>query len=299
MNLKKKQSFLALLLALALLLSGCTGAIGSSQNSSGEQVTNAEVISLKELPEYDGEPYVIVNGNQPDFTREQKQSTEAFENYSELDELGRCGMAFANICKELMPTEERQPIGQVRPSGWHTVKYNGLVDGNYLYNRCHLIAFQLAGENANEKNLITGTRYFNVEGMLPFEEMVGDYVRENGNHVLYRVAPIFEEDNLVASGVQMEAWSVEDEGEGICFNIYCYNVQPGVEINYLDGSSNLKESDGDDGETTYILNTNTKKFHRTSCASVEDISKKNKKTVIKSREQLISDGYSPCGNCNP
>lgn len=298
-NLKKKQSFLALLLALALLLSGCTGAIGSSQNSSGEQVTNAEVISLKELPEYDGESYVIVNGNQPDFTGEQKQSTEAFETYSKLDELGRCGVAFANICKELMPTEERQPIGQVRPSGWHTVKYNGLVDGNYLYNRCHLIAFQLAGENANEKNLITGTRYFNVEGMLPFEEMVGDYVRETGNHVLYRVAPIFEEDNLVASGVQMEAWSVEDEGEGICFNIYCYNVQPGVEINYLDGSSNLKESDGDDGETIYILNTNTKKFHRTSCGSVEDISKKNKKTVTKSREQLISDGYSPCGNCNP
>ncbi|MGN0311806.1 MAG: DNA/RNA non-specific endonuclease [Lachnospiraceae bacterium] len=299
MNLKKKQSFLALLLALALLLSGCAGAIGSSQNASGGQGNDVESISLEELPVFNGEPYVVVNGNQPDFTGEQKQSTAAFENYSELDELGRCGVAFANICKELMPTEERQPIGQVRPSGWHTVKYNGLVDGNYLYNRCHLIAFQLAGENANEKNLITGTRYFNVEGMLPFEEMVGDYVRETGNHVLYRVTPIYEENNLVASGVQMEAWSVEDEGEGICFNVYCYNVQPGVEIHYLDGSSNLKESDGDDGETIYILNTNTKKFHRTSCASVEDISKKNKKTVTESREQLVSDGYSPCGNCNP
>lgn len=194
-------------------------------------------VSLADIPDYDGTPYIQLEKNIPDFTEDEKKNTEAFETYSELDSLGRCGQAYANICPEIQPTEERGEIGSVRPSGWHTVKYNDLIDGNYLYNRCHLIAYCLAGENANEKNLITGTRYLNTEGMLPFEEMVNDYVDKTGNHVLYQVTPIFEGDNLVASGVEMEGWSVEDAGTGICFHVYCYNVQPGIEINYADGTS--------------------------------------------------------------
>jgi DNA-entry nuclease len=256
-----------------------------------------------------------------------------FETYSDLDELGRCQAAFANICKELMPTEERGQIGQIRPSGWQTVKYNGYVDGNYLYNRCHLIGYQLAGENANEKNLITGTRYLNVEGMLPFENEVADYIDENPkNHVLYRVTPMFTDDNLLADGVLMEAYSVEDSGAGVEFCVFCYNVQPGILIDYANGDSSLDEdytgeyfvggsysvksvnSDDDndenssvaeasDNETademTYIINTNTGKFHYPDCKSVKQMSEKNTKEVTASRDTLIDKGYSPCGNCKP
>ncbi len=192
-------------------------------------------VSLEDIPAYSGEPYVILNDNWPDFDAEDL-TTEPFELYSELDYLGRCGVAYANICLEIMPTEPREEIGQVKPSGWHTAKYE-CVEGKYLYNRCHLIGYQLAGENANKQNLITGTRYMNVDGMLPFENMVDSYVEETGNHVLYRVTPIFDGGNLVASGVQMEALSVEDEGEGLCFNVYIYNVQPGVSIDYATGDS--------------------------------------------------------------
>ena len=192
-------------------------------------------MSVEDIPAYSGEPYVILNDNWPDFDAEDL-TTEPFELYSELDYLGRCGMAYANICLEIMPTEPREEIGQVKPSGWHTAKYE-CVEGKYLYNRCHLIGYQLAGENANKQNLITGTRYMNVDGMLPFENMVDSYVEETGNHVLYRVTPIFNGGNLVASGVQMEALSVEDEGEGLCFNVYIYNVQPGVSIDYATGDS--------------------------------------------------------------
>ena len=193
---------------------------------------------LDEIPEFDeSTPYVTINNNIPEFD-EEDLTTESFEKYSELDELGRCGVAFANIGLDTMPTEERESIGQVKPSGWQTVKYD-CVDGKYLYNRCHLIGYQLTAENANKKNLITGTRYLNVDGMLPFENQVADYVEDTGNHVLYRVTPIFEGDNLVASGVQMEAKSVEDNGEGICFNVYVYNCQPGIEIDYSTGESKL------------------------------------------------------------
>ena len=192
-------------------------------------------VTIAEIPEYAGEPYVVLQDNWPDFNAEDL-TTEAFETYSELDELGRCGVAYANICLEIMPTEPRGEIGQVKPTGWHTVKYD-CVDGKYLYNRCHLIGYQLAGENANRKNLITGTRYLNVTGMLPFENMVDNYVEETENHVLYRVTPVFDGGNLVASGVQMEAFSVEDEGEGVCFNVFVYNVQPGVVIDYATGES--------------------------------------------------------------
>ena len=186
-----------------------------SENGLPRAIQTGTPVSLADIPAYDGTSYIQLENNMPDFTEEEKKSTEAFERYSDLDSLGRCGQAYANICPELQPTEERGTIGNVRPSGWHTVKYNDLIDGNYLYNRCHLIAYCLAGENANEKNLITGTRYLNVDGMLPFEEKVDAYVKETGNHVLYRVTPIFEGDNLVASGVEMEGCSVEDEGAGI------------------------------------------------------------------------------------
>lgn len=211
-------------------------------------------ITLDNLPAYSDSPYVELNNNKPIFTKSQKRSKKAFEKYSELDELGRCGVAFANICTKLMPTEDRGSIGMVKPSGWQTVKYMGVVDGNYLYNRCHLIGYQLAGENANEKNLITGTRYLNVEGMLPFENKVADYIESHKkNHVLYRVTPIYEGDNLVASGVQMEAYSVEDKGMGICFNVYCYNVQPEIIIDYSNGKSRLA-----DNRVTYIGLSDTK-----------------------------------------
>ena len=186
----------------------------------------ASNVELADIPAYSGSAYCEINGNVPGFA-DDELVTDVFENYSDLDSLGRCGVAYANICKEIMPTEERGAIGMVKPSGWHTVKYNDRIDGNYLYNRCHLIGYQLAGENANEKNLITGTRYLNVTGMLPFENEVADYVESTGNHVLYRVTPIFDGDNLVASGVQMEAESVEDKGAGVSFNVYVYNVQPG------------------------------------------------------------------------
>lgn len=207
----------------------------SSGKPQDELVNNNSYVSLDAIPAYDGKAYVAVNNNEPFFT-DSDMTTTAFENYSDLDSLGRCGVAYANICKEIMPTEKRGKIGMIKPSGWHTVKYDVIKD-RYLYNRCHLIGYQLAGENANPKNLITGTRYLNVEGMLPFENLVADYVNNTGNHVLYRVTPMFSGSNLVANGVLIEAKSVEDNGGGILFNVYCYNVQPGVGINYENGDS--------------------------------------------------------------
>ena len=200
---------------------------------------NQATVTLDDIPAYSGEPYIVISDNQPDFTLDDF-TLEAFEEYSELDYLGRCGVAYANICMELMPTEPRGEIGMIKPSGWQTAKYD-IVDGKYLYNRCHLIGFQLAGENANERNLITGTRYMNVDGMLPFENMVADYVEETGNHVLYRVTPIYSGSDLVAYGVLMEAISVEDEGEGVCFCVFVYNVQPGITIDYTTGDNWLTE----------------------------------------------------------
>lgn len=217
-----------------------SGALGSTDNADAgkpqdDLVNNNTYVSLDAIPAYDGKAYVAVNNNEPFFT-DNDMTTTAFENYSDLDSLGRCGVAYANICKEIMPTEKRGKIGMIKPSGWHTVKYDVIKD-KYLYNRCHLIGYQLAGENANPKNLITGTRYLNVEGMLPFENLVADYVNNTGNHVLYRVTPMFSGSNLVANGVLIEAKSVEDNGGGILFNVYCYNVQPGVGINYENGDS--------------------------------------------------------------
>ena len=219
---KKKLSLLVLFLIVALVYTFMADEGGRHYSES-----------LNDIPDVSPDAYVVVNDNVPEFTEEDITS-KAYEFYSELDSLNRCGYAMACVGRELMPTEERGSIGQVKPSGWHTVKYD-FVDGKYLYNRCHLIGFQLTGENANEKNLITGTRYMNVEGMLPFEDLVADYVRSTGNHVLYRVTPVFDGENLVARGVQMEGWSVEDEGDGVCFNVYAYNAQPGVTIDYATG----------------------------------------------------------------
>ena len=373
----KRKFYTALyVVVFALVLSGCSlsgiadgsksavnGNLASDEVTTvSEQVTSAETttvsdiggaadastegkaasnMELADIPAYSGSAYCEMNGNVPAFG-DDELVTDAFENYSDLDSLGRCGVAYVNICKEIMPTEERGAIGMVKPSGWHTVKYNDRIDGNYLYNRCHLIGYQLAGENANEKNLITGTRYLNVTGMLPFENEVADYVESTGNHVLYRVTPIFDGDNLVASGVQMEAESVEDKGAGVSFNVYVYNVQPGVLIDYATGDSEAdpgyvvpgentsSDVSGEDGgqaaeagtseetqnieskaddtseaqteaanEDTYIVNTNTGKFHKPSCKSVKQMKESNKSERTATRDELISEGYEPCKNCNP
>ena len=219
----------------------------TTEATTESAIEKNETVTLEDIPPYFDKAYIEINGNQPSFTYEEKKRTDAFEEYSSLDSKGRCGVAYANICKEIMPTEERGEIGDIKPTGWHTVKYPEVIEDNYLYNRSHLIAFSLAGENANVKNLITGTRYLNQETMQIFELRVLDYVRANeDSHVLYRVTPMFEGDNLLATGVQMEGWSVEDEGKGICFNVFCYNVQPHIVIDYATGDSHL----ADDAVTT-------------------------------------------------
>ncbi len=290
----------AFLLLLALLFGGC------SYNQPGLdtqaiQENTQKSYELTDIPAYAGNSFVILDDNKPAFSKKDRERTDAFETYSDLDELGRCGVAYANICKELMPTEERGAIGMVKPTGWHTVKYDN-VEGKYLYNRCHLIGYQLAGENANEKNLITGTRYLNVTGMLKFEDQVADYVNETNHHVLYRVTPVFEGDNLVASGVEMEAYSVEDKGEGVSFHVFLYNVQPGITIDYATGESWLDDSKTtEDNEKTlnYVLNTNTHKFHKGNCESVRDIADSNKEVYTGNRGDLINMGYEPCKRCKP
>ena len=316
-----------LLLTFALFLTACgTGgadaqsasygnsqaAVVEKQSGSGENESAAggsqEPVSatLDNIPVYSGIPYVVIDDNEPDFT-EDELTDQSYESYSDLDELGRCGVATSSIGTDLMPTGKRGKIGQVKPSGWQTIKFDN-VDGKYLYNRCHLIGYQLTAENANEKNLITGTRYMNVDGMLPFENMVADYIKETDNHVMYRVTPVFEGENLVASGVLMEAESVEDHGEGVKFNVYVYNVQPGITIDYATGKAVLSDEDASAGtgktsgnteKKTYVLNENTKKFHTSECSGVKDIKEGKKKTFTGSREELIKEGYSPCGRCKP
>lgn len=249
MNKREKKKLKKLIIGLIIII--CASIItyispkieNIEDNQTTKNISDVSSFDLSSIPEYTDNPYVYINNNIPNF-REEEYTTKSFEKYSKLDDLGRCGVAYANICKEIMPKkdEKRESISEIKPSGWKNVKYDGIIDGNYLYNRCHLIGWQLAGENANKQNLITGTRYMNVEGMLPFENLVDDYIEKNeNNHVLYRVTPIFKEKNLVASGVQMEAYSIEDNGKGIQFNIYVYNVQPGIEINYLTGESKLKK----------------------------------------------------------
>lgn len=267
---------------------------------TGEQAARGEAA---DIPDYSDAPYVVLQENLPDFSAEALPE-DSFEQYSRLDSLGRCGKAYACIGLDLMPNEKRGSIGSVKPSGWQTTKYDE-IDGKYLYNRCHLIGYQLSGENANEKNLITGTRYMNVEGMLPFENLVADYVKETGNHVLYRVTPWFTGDNLVADGVEMEAMSVEDAGEGVLFHVFVYNVQPGITIDYATGDSHRAkavEKDRDSTETqekTYILNVNSRKFHRPDCSGAATIAETNKQTYTGKRDDLLKAGYTPCGTCKP
>lgn len=337
-NKLNKLITLMILLSLVLSLAGCTGTDTHNNDSNATVVvgdTESFESGLEEIPSdesikntknynyedtswnelgidvYKGNPYVTVNSGNPFFTSEDKANTEAFEIYSELDSLERCGVAYANICEELMPTEDRGAIGQVKPSGWQSIKYD-IVDGKYLYNRCHLIGFQLAGENANELNLITGTRYLNIDGMLDHENMIADYVKSTGNHVLYRVTPMYKGDNLVASGVLMEAYSVEDSGDGLKFCIYAYNVQPGVQIDYATGKSSLigdvievedtsvlknyvENSDG----TIYTVNIETKKFHYEDCGIAIKTKDENKESYNGTIDWLLDNGYEPCGKCKP
>ena len=299
----KELRILALLLALVIAVSSLAG---------------CDLLPLENWGENPEEPYIVLNDNVPYFTADEI-TTDAYEKYAELDSLGRCGVAEACVGTELMPKadEERESISSVTPSGWEQAKYDAeLVEGGYLYNRAHLIGWQLTAENANKKNLITGTRYFNVDGMLPFENLVADYVRETGNHVMYRITPDFEGNNLVATGVTMEAYSVEDNGDGVQFCVYVYNFQPGILIDYATGKSRLDDGTkipdtsteddekGDTGaddstESTYILNTSSKKFHDPDCAGAKTMKEENKQTYTGPREDLINEGYSPCGTCKP
>lgn len=330
--MKNKELRISIIIALFILGLGIPGCEVIHNDSQSAVYTQGNIVGADFSDGHSKEPYVEINGNMPVFS-EDEIATESYEQYSELDDLGRCGAALACVGIDLMPVEERGNIGQIRPSGWHTVKYDE-VDGKYLYNRCHLIGYQLSGENANEKNLITGTRYLNVTGMLPFEDMVADYVMETHNHVMYRVTPVFEEDNLLASGVQMEGYSVEDSGEGISFNVFVYNRQPGIVIDYETGESYLDESyspeepesgDGQpenrEGDVTeareaavdfldeeaiasgsvyhYVVNINTMRFHLPDCDSVNQVKEDNRKYYGGTREQLIETGYVPCGKCKP
>lgn len=283
---KYATSLFAVLAAIMILFAGCTAPSGESGTA------NADTTQSTVQTQRQSDGGVTLSND----------STKSYESYGELDKYGRCTMCIASVGTDLMPTEERGAIGSIKPTGWHTVKYSN-VDGKYLYNRCHLIGYQLSGENANAKNLITGTRYLNIDGMLPFENEVGEYVKETDNHVLYRVTPIFVDDELVARGVLMEGYSVEDGGKGICYNVFCYNNQPGISIDYKTGESSAQSSsdtfDNQSTVGTYIVNTNTKKFHKTTCSSVQSIKEKNKKKYTGNRENLINNGYSPCKKCKP
>ena len=321
--------FLAVLIALSPL-AGCSSepsadadsAVRTEQQEAKEPVDEREQDSGRDaspepedaaapvpfdpsqIPAYSGSPYAVVSDNAPSFGEEDRAA--APETYAPLDSLGRCGTAMAVVSRDTIPTEERGSIGMVKPSGWHTVRYDDLISDRYLYNRCHLIGYQLTGENANERNLITGTRYMNVEGMLPFENQMADYVESTGNRVLYRVTPVFVGAELVARGVHMEALSIEDDGAGVSFNVFCYNVQPGVRIDYATGESWREQQEApaqaeqeSAEEATYVVNTNTGKFHLPGCRSVRQMKDANKKEVTATRDDLLTQGYEPCGNCNP
>ena len=303
----KALKIICLILTAVMLLTACSKAKpvtnpqtenSESASAQAETVISGDEFSLDSVPDYSGAAYVEINGSTPFFT-ESDLTEKAYESYSKQDKLGRCRAATACIGKELMPEEKRGDISSVKPTGWQSIRFS-FVDGGSLYNRCHLIAYMLTGENANSKNLITGTRYMNVSGMLPFEELTSSYIKSTGNHVLYRVTPIFKDNELVARGVLMEGYSVEDRGKGICFNVFCYNVQPGVEIDYATGGA--KETEIQETTSTnakYIINKSSKKFHKPDCSGASTISEKNRIESNESREELIKEGYTPCGSCNP
>lgn len=317
MNYNNVKRILAVIMIpiFMVTMTACSDSNSKSTLSKSEStaIESFDENSLEEL-KFKGEPYAIINDNKPEFSENELKLKDGYEKYPKLDSLGRCKTVIAKVGPETMPTEDRKGIGMIKPTGWHTVRYDNLISDKYLYNRCHLIGFQLAGENANENNLITGTRYLNVEGMLPFEDQVADYVKSTSNHVIYKVSPIYKGDNLVASGVQMQAYSVEDSGKGVSFNVYCYNAQPGIIINYATGDSresgekvseNKKEELNSNGtkdadaniKKQYVVNTNTGKYHDASCKSIKSIKGKNKKVMNTNKKTLESQGYEPCGNC--
>lgn len=291
-NLFKLKKTLIMIIGILICLSGfigCSSTNNPSTNSAGQTIEDSNSnnillsnpnttnnsnndITISNIPQYSGEDYIIINDNVPNFS-DSDLTTTSFEEYSPLDSLGRCGVAFANIGTDIMPTEKRESISSVKPSGWRSTEYStNIIKGKYLYNRSHLIGFQLTAENANERNLITGTRYFNATLMLPYENMVADYIKETNNHVLYRVTPVFEGNNLVATGVQIEAKSVEDNGEGIEFNVFIYNVQPGITIDYATGDSAISGEEITKTESSTNSTTNTDSNNSNSS---------NEKTVIR------------------
>lgn len=292
-------------IVFGISISGCniqdlTNNVFESKINQTDKIVYSSSISTKEILEYSGNAYIAINDNVPDFTDDEKRNTESFEYYSDLDDLGRCGVAYANIGIDIMPTEERGAIGQIKPSGWHTVKYD-IVEGKYLYNRCHLIGYQLSGENSNEKNLITGTRYMNTKGMLPFENDVAEYIKETGNHVLYRVTPIFQDDELLARGVQMEAYSVEDEGKGVSFNVFVYNTQPGMLIDYATGDSSLNKDeqmsqdldmvDENIQQTEIRGNSNSMIYHCPGQMAYDDMEDSKNLVIFQTEQEAIDAGY--------
>ncbi|MBQ4616869.1 MAG: DNA/RNA non-specific endonuclease [Clostridia bacterium] len=255
--------------------------------------------ALMQADDYNGEAYIVLNGNQPLFTDKQKTRQTAYEEYAVQDSFDRCGAAYAALCRALMPTEERESISSVIPTGWHNRSYD-CVPGGWVYNRAHLIGFQLAGEQANTQNLITGTRYLNASGMLPFENAIAAYIEQTDHHVLYRVTPRFSDDDLLCEGVEIEAWSVEDGGEGICLHVFCYNVQPGVIFDYQTGENRAEgDAPSEPSPILYILNTASKKFHLATCGNAASIAAENRAEFEGHREELIEQGYTPCGNCDP
>lgn len=286
--------------------------VTEEETSTTEETTGATTTKKAEstgkIPEYSGKAFVALNGNKPVFSKSEL-SEKGYEKYSSLDSLGRCGVVIASLGKDTMPKkdEERGSISHVKPSGWVQATYEH-ISGKYLYNRCHLIGWQLSAENDNKRNLITGTKYFNINGMLPFENMVADYIRETNNHVAYRVTPVYDGKGLVAKGVQIEAKSVEDNGDGICFNVFCYNVQPGVKINYKTGESTLeggkkpanittKKAEENSATGTYVLNINSKKIHYPDCRYVKSMKDENKQSFKGNIKTLYDKGYTTCGNC--
>ena len=269
----------------------------SPEDTEPDYRAGLDRFDLSTVPEYQTSPFCEVNGNQPFFSAG-AYPAECFEYYAALDDLGRCGVTMANVGKELMPTEDRGSIGMVKPSGWHTVRYDDLIEDHYLYNRCHLLGYQLTGENANVRNLITGTRYMNTEGMEPFESMVASYVRRTGDLVLMRVTPIFDGNDLLAKGVLMEAVSTGDAGAGICFCVFVYNVQPGIVIDYSTGDSSRLDAEQPEQEpiTGYIGNKKSMVFHLPTCPNLP--AEKNQ-VHFETRDEAVAAGYHACGNCHP
>ena len=274
--------------AVLLLLSGCEEPV----------IQESPAIDLTAIPVWDGQPYVVVDGNEPGFTADDL-TTDAFEQYSALDSLGRCGTAYACVSQALLADEDRGSLASITPTGWVNREYD-FIDGKYLYNRCHLLGFQLTGNSASKRNLITGTRYLNIQGMLPFENQVADHVRDSAHHVLYRVTPVFQDSELVCRGVQMESYCVEcGNEEPFMFHVFCYNVQPGVMIDYATGESTFSEIGLNSERKSYVLNISSKKFHTPDCGSAANISDKNRDEVECTREELIYRGYEACGICKP